>query len=113
MLFRSALDVADALGERAPGGLVDWLDPCVPVERRAQVGSDRRVVQVAPAEADEGEALRKQPADPELEDGRHHLAAREVAGCSEEDDDVRIGDPLDAQTGAQRIPGAALRRRAK
>ena len=38
-----ALDVADALGERAPGGLVDWLDPCVPVERRVEVEWDARV----------------------------------------------------------------------
>ena len=94
----------DPLGELLPGRLVERELPGEPLEARPRFGPERIVRVGASPEGDEEELVREEVGPPELVERGDHLAVREIAGRPEEDEDARVGDPLEAEPLAERVP---------
>jgi hypothetical protein len=67
------------------------------------------IAERSPTETDECESLWQKVANPEVEERGNNLAVRKITRCAEEDNDIRIGDALNAQPCAQWILRALLR----
>ncbi len=103
--------VGDALGERAPGVLVERQDAAELLERLADLGPERLVVVRPPTDGQQHELVRQQVGPPQLVEGRDDLAMGEVAGRPEQDQDRRIRDALEAKALAQDVGGRLRARR--
>ena len=95
--------VRDPLAELGPDGLIDRLDARVLRHRRAHLGAELHVVIGTTPDGDEPELVRQQVRPPELEQRRHQLAMREIAGRAEEHEHAWVGHPLEAEALAQRV----------
>ena len=79
------------------------------IERGAQRGANLLIAEWASTETDECESLWQQVTNPEVEERGNNLAVRKVTRCAEEDNDIRIRNALDAQSGPKRILRPLLR----
>ena len=95
------------------------LDPAVGVERPGDVLAERRVVVRPPPDGEEPPVGGQEVRPPELGERREDLAVGQVAGRPEQDDDVGIRHPLEAEALPQRVrvrgapTGACACRRAR
>ena len=77
--------------------------PRIGRQGRRDLLPERVLVVRPPADRDQDELVGQQVRPAQLVQGWQDLAMGQVAGCAEQDDDARIGHPLEAQALAQRV----------
>jgi hypothetical protein len=81
------------------------------IERSPKRATNLLVAKRSSTETHKGESLWQQVSNPEVEKCGNNLTVRKVACCAEEDDHMRVGNALDAQSGAKWILRPSLCRR--